>query len=110
MLERSFLSNVKNNNHPVGALIVGLSDRLEPVLASGVPDVQLYCLFIYTDIFDLEIHPDRGQKGVVEDIIRKSKKNVTFSHRGVANDEYFKNMLSFHYNNYFIYFNIMDLT
>lgn len=65
--------------------IVARSDRLEAVLASRIPDLQLNRLSIDLDGADLEIDTNGRHEVLVEDIVRETQKQRGFADAGVSN-------------------------
>jgi len=57
----------------MSSLIVAARDGLEALLARRVPDLQLDCLARQVERADLEVHADRGQETLVEDIVGESQ-------------------------------------
>ena len=70
----------------MGALIVAGGDRLEALLASGIPDLQLADLLVDIDRTDLEIDTDCRHEVLLELIILS-----TMTH---TNDKYLNKVVS----------------
>ena len=67
--------------------IVGLSDGLEPLLASRVPDLEPDLLSVDIDGFDFEVDADGGQVGTHEIVFAEAQKDVGLADRAVADYE-----------------------
>ena len=69
-IQEGFLvAQVKNDNNPVRALIVGVRDRPIALLTRGVPDLQLDRRFVYLKGAESKVHPDRRDVVLAEAII-----------------------------------------
>lgn len=60
------LCNVDNADAAVGALEVAWSQRLEPLLAGRVPDLELQLLLADREVVQFEVDPDRREVLVLE--------------------------------------------
>ena len=67
--------------------VVGRCDGVEPLLAGGVPDLQLDLLAAQLDRLDLEVDPDRRDERVVEGVVREPEEDARLPHPGVADQE-----------------------
>ena len=76
VIEGGSVSNVEHNNYSIGSLVVGLSDGLETILPSGVPNVKFDLFVIDIDIFDFEVHSDGWKESVMKNVVRKPEQNV----------------------------------
>ena len=68
-VERIAVSNVVNHNDTMGALVITRCDRLEPFLASCIPDLQLADLLVDVDGANLEVDSDSWHKVLLEVVI-----------------------------------------
>ncbi len=71
IVETLSVRDVVGEDDSVRPFIVSGSDGFEPLLSGGVPNVQFNWLVIDVQVFDLEIHSDGREEGVVENVVRK---------------------------------------
>ena len=62
VLEGLPVGDVIDEDDPVGSLVVGGSDGLEPLLASSVPDLELHGTATGLERPDLEVDSDGGEE------------------------------------------------
>ena len=75
-VERIAVSNVVNHNDTMGALVVTRCNRLESLLASSVPDLQLADLLVDVDGANLEVDSDCWHKVLLEVVILNTRDRV----------------------------------
>lgn len=69
-----------------GTLVVRLSDVLETLLPSSVPDLKLVSSVAHDDGLDFEIDADGCNVGLFEMALAKASNQVGFAHSTVSND------------------------
>ena len=75
-VERIAVSNVVNHNDTMGALVVTRCDRLESLLASSIPDLQLADLLVDVDGANLEVDSNCWHKVLLEVVILNTRDRV----------------------------------
>ena len=68
------VSNVIDNNDAVGALVITGCDRLESLLASSVPNLQLADLLVNIDGTNLEVDTNGGHEVLLKVVILETNK------------------------------------
>ena len=68
-------------------LVVSLGDVPEPLLPSGVPDLQLDLGVPDLDGFQFEVDPDGGHITVLEDPVAEFGKQISLAHSAVPYDD-----------------------
>jgi hypothetical protein len=76
-------------HHSSGTLVISLSDCLESLLASSVPNLHFDLDIVDINGFNFEIYANRGDVGNFVLLIGVAQKNVGFTDSGVADDDYF---------------------
>ena len=69
------------------ASIIRPRNRLEPLLSSRIPDLQLDALAVELDGANLEVDADGGDVRGGEGVFGKAEETVGFTDAGVADDE-----------------------
>ena len=73
--------------HVNACFLIPWCDSPEPLLARGIPDLQLDGLPLQLDCPDLEVHADRGDVRLGVGVVRKPEQQAGLSHAGVANQQ-----------------------
>ena len=71
----------------MGSLVVDVGDVLEPLLAGGVPHLELDDAASLFDGPDLEVDADGGEEGGVEDVVGEPEEEAGLANGGVADDD-----------------------
>ena len=77
----------------MGAFVVGGGDRLEsgetglPLLAGGIPDLELDAFVVDFQLSDSEVHADGRQEALVEHVVSETAQDVGLTSATVANDQ-----------------------
>lgn len=71
IIECLSISYIIHKENSMTSLIIRTSNSHESFLASCVPNLQLYNLFVHLKGFDFEINPNRRKKTLIEHVIRK---------------------------------------
>jgi len=79
-----FINGVSEYN-PHGSPVVGLSDGLELLLTSSVPNLQSDLIIPNEDCLDFEVDSNGGEVGGHEVIIAKLEQHVGLAYPAVAN-------------------------
>ena len=68
----------------MGAVVVVVRDRPEPLLTGGVPNLELHRFPVDLDLPDLEIDADRRNIIIAEYIFGETDEQAAFAGAGVA--------------------------
>lgn len=86
VIERHFICDAIGQNNPDCSLVVSLCDVFKSLLASCVPNLQLYSLIFHVYGLDLEVDPDRSHIVFLELTITESHEDVGFTDTAVPNN------------------------
>ena len=89
VLEGLFVIDAIGQDDTTGALVVGLRDVAEALLAGSVPDLQADLGVIDTDGLDLEVHPNSGYVTVLEDAVAELGEQVCLADPTVPDYDHF---------------------
>ena len=89
LLERLPVRDVVDDDDPVAAVVVALCDGAEPLLASGIPDLELDDLAIVLGRAYLEVDANCRNEIFVENTFRVADQEARFADTGLADDENF---------------------
>jgi hypothetical protein len=89
VLEGLFVIDAIGQDYATGALVVGLRDVAETLLAGRVPDLQADLGVIDTDGLDLEVHSNSGYITVFEDAVVELGEQVCLVDPTVADYDHF---------------------
>ncbi len=88
------VGDVIGHDDAVCALVIAAGDRLEALLAGGVPNLQLDGLAVNLDGADLEVDSDGGHEVVSEDIVCESEQQGGFTDAGVTDEEHLEQVVA----------------
>ena len=94
VLVRLLVGDIVGNNDSVGTLVVGSSDGLEALLASGIPDLELDLLGVNLDGLDFEVDSDGRHEVVCEGVVSETDQEGGFTHTGTADEEHFEEVVA----------------
>jgi len=89
VLEGLFVIDAIGQDYATGALVVGLRDVAETLLAGRVPDLQADLGVIDTDGLDLEVHSNSGYITVLEDAVAELGEQVCLADPTVTDYDHF---------------------
>jgi hypothetical protein len=88
------VSDVVGHDDAVRPLVVGRRDRLESLLARGVPDLKLDGLAVNLDGADLEVHADGWHEVICEDIVCESEQERGLADSGVTDEQHLEQVVT----------------
>lgn len=87
--------NSIDKDNSSGTFVIGLSNGLEPFLASSIPDLHFDFDAVDRDSFDFEIDSDGGNVSHLVFFIHVSEQYVGFAYSSVSDDHHLDQIIVF---------------
>ena len=89
----AFVEQIKDQDYAIRPFVVGVGDCAVPLLASGIPDLQLYLLSVVAQGSESKINANCGHVILIELIVSESNKEARFADARIAQKNHFEEVI-----------------